>query len=117
MNAMDPIEETRRWMERAVIGLNLCSFAKAVVNKGQVRVVLSGARDEAALLAYERAQKVYEEEQEEAEEREKRDRERKERSASRGGSRSRSRGRKESDEGGGAAVLGVLAQLDRGVVK
>ena len=48
---MDPIEETRRWMERAVIGLNLCPFAKAVVNKGQVRVVLSGARDEAALLA------------------------------------------------------------------
>ncbi|GHD71858.1 hypothetical protein GCM10007164_18560 [Luteimonas padinae] len=48
---MDPIEETRRWMERAVIGLNLCPFAKAVVNKGQVRMVLSEARDEAALLA------------------------------------------------------------------
>ena len=48
---MDPIEETRRWMERAVIGLNLCPFAKAVVNKGQVRMVLSEARDEEALLA------------------------------------------------------------------
>ena len=48
---MDPIEDTRRWIERAVIGLNLCPFAKAVVAKGQVRMVLSEARDEAALLA------------------------------------------------------------------
>lgn len=48
---MDPIADTRRWLERAVIGLNLCPFAKAVVNKGQVRMVLSEARDEAALLA------------------------------------------------------------------
>ena len=48
---MDPIGDTRRWLERAVIGLNLCPFAKAVVNKGQVRMVLSEARDEAALLA------------------------------------------------------------------
>ncbi|WP_132998853.1 DUF1415 domain-containing protein [Luteimonas arsenica] len=47
---MDPIEDTRRWLERAVIGLNLCPFAKAVVAKGQVRMVLSEARDEAALL-------------------------------------------------------------------
>lgn len=71
--------------------------------------------DEAAMLAYERAQKVYEEEQEETEVRARREQDRKDRSASRGGSRSRSRGRKESDEGGGAAVLGVLAQLDRGM--
>src|SRR5690606_23702964 len=48
---MDPIEDTRRWLDRAVIGLNLCPFAKAVVNKGQVRMVLSEARDEATLLA------------------------------------------------------------------
>lgn len=48
---MDPIGDTRRWLERAVIGLNLCPFAKAVVNKGQVRMVLSEARDEEALLA------------------------------------------------------------------
>lgn len=46
----DPVEDTRRWMERAVIGLNLCPFAKAVMAKGQVRIVLSEARDEAALL-------------------------------------------------------------------
>ena len=48
---MDPIADTRRWLDRAVIGLNLCPFAKAVVSKGQVRMVLSEARDEAALLA------------------------------------------------------------------
>ncbi|MGY0610709.1 DUF1415 domain-containing protein [Luteimonas sp. A501] len=47
---MDPLEDTRRWLERAVIGLNLCPFAKAVVNKDQVRMVLSEARDEVALL-------------------------------------------------------------------
>ena len=37
------IEETRRWLERAVIGLNLCPFAKAVHKKGQVRYVVSEA--------------------------------------------------------------------------
>ena len=39
----DPIAQTRRWLERAVIGLNLCPFAKAVHAKGQVRYVLSDA--------------------------------------------------------------------------
>ena len=34
---------TRRWMERAVIGLNFCPFAKAVYVKQQVRFVLSDA--------------------------------------------------------------------------
>jgi hypothetical protein len=28
--------DTRRWLERAVIGLNLCPFAKAVHVKGQI---------------------------------------------------------------------------------
>lgn len=37
------IEDTRRWLERAVIGLNLCPFAKAVHKKGQVRYVVSEA--------------------------------------------------------------------------
>ncbi|MGY1458671.1 MULTISPECIES: DUF1415 domain-containing protein [unclassified Luteimonas] len=46
----DPIVDTERWLQRAVIGLNLCPFAKAVVTKGQLRMVLSEARDEAALL-------------------------------------------------------------------
>ncbi len=46
----DPIADTRRWIERAVIGLNLCPFAKAVVAKGQVRYVLSDAATPEALL-------------------------------------------------------------------
>ncbi|BCT92549.1 hypothetical protein LYSHEL_15730 [Lysobacter helvus] len=47
----DPIADTRRWLERAVIGLNLCPFAKAVYVKDQVRFVLSDATTESALLA------------------------------------------------------------------
>ena len=43
--------ETRAWVERAVIGLNLCPFAKAPQVKGQVRYVVSTAQDPAALLA------------------------------------------------------------------
>ena len=39
------IADTRRWIERAVIGLNLCPFAKAVVGKDQVRYVVSDATD------------------------------------------------------------------------
>ncbi|MEZ0471037.1 DUF1415 domain-containing protein [Luteimonas salinilitoris] len=49
-NASDPIAETRRWLQRAVVGLNLCPFAKAVVAKDQVRFVLSGAATPDALL-------------------------------------------------------------------
>ena len=43
-------EKTRRWLERAVIGLNLCPFAKAVYVKNQVRIVISDATTERALL-------------------------------------------------------------------
>ena len=32
------LDDTRRWLERAVIGLNLCPFAKAVHVKGQVHL-------------------------------------------------------------------------------
>src|SRR5690606_18184546 len=46
----DPIARTREWMERAVIGLNLCPFAKAVAVRGQVRFVLSDASTPEALL-------------------------------------------------------------------
>jgi hypothetical protein len=49
-SARDPIAESRRWLERAVIGLNLCPFAKAVQAKGQVRWVLSDATTPEALL-------------------------------------------------------------------
>ncbi|HYF60209.1 MAG TPA: DUF1415 domain-containing protein [Burkholderiaceae bacterium] len=45
------ISLTRAWVERAVIGLNLCPFAKAPQRKGQVRYVLSAATDEDALCA------------------------------------------------------------------
>lgn len=47
---MTPIDATRVWLERAVIGLNLCPFAKAVHLKGQIRWVESTARDADALL-------------------------------------------------------------------
>lgn len=46
----EPITATRRWLERAVIGLNLCPFAKAVYVKQQVKFVLSAATTPEALL-------------------------------------------------------------------
>ena len=45
------LNETRAWVDRAVIGLNLCPFAKAPQVKGLVRYVVSTADDPAALLA------------------------------------------------------------------
>jgi len=50
-NPQAVIEATRRWLERAVIGLNLCPFAKAVHVKDQIRYVVSPARNEEELLA------------------------------------------------------------------
>lgn len=50
MSTEDPIAATRRWLERAVIGLNLCPFAKAVYVKRQVRFVPSEADTPQALL-------------------------------------------------------------------
>ena len=49
-SSLDPIAETKHWLERAVIGLNLCPFAKAVYVKQQVRFVLSDASTPEALL-------------------------------------------------------------------
>jgi len=46
-----PVEATRDWLEQAVIGLELCPFAKAVHQKRQIRWVESDARDPEALLA------------------------------------------------------------------
>lgn len=37
------VEATRQWLEKAVIGLNLCPFAKAVYVKNQVRIMVSTA--------------------------------------------------------------------------
>lgn len=39
------IADTVRWLERAVIGLNLCPFAKGVHVKGQIHYVVSQAQD------------------------------------------------------------------------
>lgn len=41
---------TRHWIESAVIGLNLCPFARAVYVKNQVRIVVSTARHLDAFL-------------------------------------------------------------------
>jgi hypothetical protein len=38
------LNATRQWLEKAVIGLNLCPFAKAVYVKNQVRFVVSEAK-------------------------------------------------------------------------
>ena len=48
---MTPIEQTRHWLEQAVIGLNLCPFAKAVHTKGQIRWVESSATDVQGLMS------------------------------------------------------------------
>ena len=47
---MSAIAATRHWLEHAVIGLNLCPFARAVHVKEQIRWVESEARDTQALL-------------------------------------------------------------------
>ncbi len=44
------VSDTRRWLERAVIGLNLCPFAKAVHTKGQVHYAVSAATGWGGLL-------------------------------------------------------------------
>jgi hypothetical protein len=44
------IAATRHWIEQAVIGLNLCPFARAVWVKNQVRIVVSRARHVDGLL-------------------------------------------------------------------
>ena len=46
---MNAITATRHWLEQAVIGLNLCPFARAVHVKRQIRWVESPARDEQEL--------------------------------------------------------------------
>jgi hypothetical protein len=46
----DAIAATRHWLEQAVIGLNLCPFARAVHLKQQIRWVDSPARDVQGLL-------------------------------------------------------------------
>ena len=45
------IAEMKSWLEKAVIGLNLCPFAKAVHVKEQIRYLVSNAQNEEELLA------------------------------------------------------------------
>jgi hypothetical protein len=56
MNASTQTDEavlarSRMWLERAVIGLNLCPFAKSVHVKGQIRWVLSRATEPQEVLS------------------------------------------------------------------
>jgi hypothetical protein len=50
LNDAEVLGATRHWLEKAVIGLNLCPFAKAVYVKNQVRLVVSHARHADDLL-------------------------------------------------------------------
>ena len=45
------VASTRLWLERAVIGLNLCPFAKAVYRKKQIRFAVTAAQTADELLA------------------------------------------------------------------
>lgn len=44
------LQDMRHWLEQAVIGLNLCPFAKAVHVRDQIHHVVSHAKDTASLL-------------------------------------------------------------------
>ena len=46
------IARTQAWLEKAVIGLNLCPFAKAVHIKQQIRYVVSPATTETELIEH-----------------------------------------------------------------
>jgi hypothetical protein len=46
----DVLSAMQHWLDKAVIGLNLCPFAKAVQIKNQIRWVVSEAQSEEALL-------------------------------------------------------------------
>lgn len=50
MNQDQVIADTRDWVVKAVIGLNLCPFAKAVHVNERIRYVVSGATEPEALL-------------------------------------------------------------------
>jgi len=49
--AAEAVASTQRWLELAVIGLNLCPFAKAVHVKRQIRYAVTAATTADALLA------------------------------------------------------------------
>lgn len=47
----ETVAGTRLWLERAVIGLNLCPFAKTVYSKRQIRFAVTAAQTADELLA------------------------------------------------------------------
>jgi hypothetical protein len=47
----DPLQRMTHWLEQAVIGLNLCPFAKAVHVKQQIHWVISDTQDDAEVLS------------------------------------------------------------------
>ena len=47
---IDAAEHTRAWVEHAVVGLNLCPFAKAPMVKGLIRYVVTDTTDPRELL-------------------------------------------------------------------
>jgi hypothetical protein len=49
-DAAQVVQDTQRWLERAVIGLNLCPFAKSVHVKGLVHYAVSQATNPKDLL-------------------------------------------------------------------
>ncbi|MES3012006.1 MAG: DUF1415 domain-containing protein [Pseudomonadota bacterium] len=51
MDGQQVITHTQRWLERAVIGLNLCPFAKAVHVKQQIHYAVSAAVGHADIRA------------------------------------------------------------------
>ncbi|MFL6234157.1 MAG: DUF1415 domain-containing protein [Thermoanaerobaculia bacterium] len=51
MSPEEIVTATRHWLEKAVIGLNLCPFAKPVYAREQIRYVVSEAETPEALLA------------------------------------------------------------------
>ncbi len=50
MHEDDVLRDSVRWLERAVIGLNLCPFAKSVHNKRQIHWCVTRASDAGDLL-------------------------------------------------------------------
>jgi len=50
LGAEEVVAATRTWLERAVIGLDLCPFAKAVHLNNRIRYYVSDARTQARLL-------------------------------------------------------------------
>ena len=50
IDALQAEADMRRWLERAVIGLNLCPFAKAVHVKGQIHYAVYESTEQAGLM-------------------------------------------------------------------